>query len=70
MNLVDNSETICKRCGRVIVLMAMVRGGKYILAHPSLIKRKEWKCQPTEQFPVRSHVPVRYADGTECKETV
>lgn len=46
----------CERCGAAIVLKPMGLHFKWVLA--SRPKQREWKCEPTPEFPVRSHAPV------------
>jgi hypothetical protein len=58
--ITPGSLTECQRCGEAIVL---VHSGKdtgvyYTISHPH-----EWKCQATEERPVQSHEPKRYATG-------
>lgn len=51
----DSMKT-CERCGAAIVLLPQGLHFKWVLA--SQPKKMLWKCDPTPEFPVRSHAPT------------
>lgn len=56
MRVIEGSETTCIRCGRRIVLVRKIVAGKYVLA--ARPQRYEWKCEPTRELPLRTHIPA------------
>jgi len=53
---VPDSTTTCTRCGQFIILVPFGLHYKYVTV--TRLSQREWKCQPTTQFPVRSHEPA------------
>jgi hypothetical protein len=53
--VVPDSGTVCVRCGHRLVLAAYGLHYKYVQAGDL----EMWKCDPTPEFPVRSHIPEK-----------
>lgn len=53
---VENSTTTCTECGQFITLVPFGLHYKYVSV--TRLVQRLWKCEPTAEFPVRSHQPA------------
>jgi hypothetical protein len=54
--VVPGSITTCTRCGQFIALVPFGLHYKYV--NVTRLAQRVWKCQPTSDYPVRSHKPL------------